>query len=392
MKEISDIICAYETALKEGKRMALATVVHVDGSSYRRPGARMLVTDDGQLTGAISGGCLEGDALRKALLAINQQQNKLVTYDTTNDDDAVFGVQLGCNGIVHILFEPIDPNNATHPVRLLQLLSAKRQESVLVTLFSFQNSVSDVPGTCLLKLSAASEEEMVHYDKENKTSLDLVLQGELLTDVDLAISGRRSSIKKYVINGAEFTAFVAFISPPLSLVIVGAGNDAMPLVDMAMVLGWQVTVADGRVSHATSIRFPQVKQILVAKSDELLSRITIDEQTVFVLMTHNYNYDLAVLAQLVTKEKCRYIGSLGPRKKLERMLADLEEKGLMLTEEQLGKLYGPVGLDLGAETAEEIALSVTAEIKKVMSYRNGASLRDKDEAIHHYGWKNRIAE
>src|SRR6201991_4776826 len=98
MKEITDIIKSYELALSTGKKMALATVVHVEGSSYRRPGARMLVTDDGQLTGAISGGCLEGDALRKALLAISQQRNKLVVYDTTDDDDLQFGVQLGCNG------------------------------------------------------------------------------------------------------------------------------------------------------------------------------------------------------------------------------------------------------------------------------------------------------
>src|ERR1700710_2096244 len=107
MKDITDIIGAFDLAQSKGQRSALATVVQVEGSSYRRPGARMLVTEDGQLTGAISGGCLGGDALRKALLAINEQRNKIVTYDTTDEDDAKFGVQLGCNGIVHILFEPI---------------------------------------------------------------------------------------------------------------------------------------------------------------------------------------------------------------------------------------------------------------------------------------------
>ena len=109
MKEITDIINAYDKAVAAGKQSALATVVNVEGSSYRRPGARMLVEDNGKITGAISGGCLEGDALRKALLAINQQQNKLVTYNTLDPDDVAFGVQLGCNGIVHILFEPIKP-------------------------------------------------------------------------------------------------------------------------------------------------------------------------------------------------------------------------------------------------------------------------------------------
>src|ERR1700712_133184 len=107
MKELKEIIGAYDQAAGEGKQTALATVVHIEGSSYRRPGARMLVTEDGELTGAISGGCLEGDALRKAMLAISEQKNKLVTYDTTDEEDAKLGIQLGCNGIVYILFEPI---------------------------------------------------------------------------------------------------------------------------------------------------------------------------------------------------------------------------------------------------------------------------------------------
>jgi xanthine dehydrogenase accessory factor len=119
-KEISDILVAFEEAQQKGRQTALATVVHVEGSSYRRPGARMLVEDNGKMTGAISGGCLEGDALRKALLAINQRQNKLVTYNTLEGDDVEFGVRLGCNGIVHVLFEPIDPNQAHNPIALLE--------------------------------------------------------------------------------------------------------------------------------------------------------------------------------------------------------------------------------------------------------------------------------
>src|SRR5260370_37468655 len=118
MKEIKDILNAFDDAQKQGKKTALATVVHVDGSSYRRAGARMLVTEDGQLTGAISGGCLEGDALRKARLAMVQNKPMLVTYDTTDDDDAKFGVGLGCNGIIHILIEPIFSEIETQPVNL----------------------------------------------------------------------------------------------------------------------------------------------------------------------------------------------------------------------------------------------------------------------------------
>ena len=147
-KEIIDIIHAFKEAEKAGLQTALATVVHVDGSSYRRPGARMLVTDRGQITGTISGGCLEGDALVKARMAIHEKKNTLVTYNTMDDqEDVEFGVQLGCNGIVHILFEPIDPAVPNHAVALLEECSMKRENAVLVTLFSLVNRRGEQPGT-----------------------------------------------------------------------------------------------------------------------------------------------------------------------------------------------------------------------------------------------------
>ena len=147
-KEINEIITAYKRAQQKGNKTALATVVYVEGSSYRRPGARMLVEENGRMTGAISGGCLEGDALRKALLAIRQQQNKLVTYNTLDEDDVEFGVQLGCNGIVHILFEPVDPEDENNPIALLERSQLFRKETVLVTLFSLHNFNGHQPGTC----------------------------------------------------------------------------------------------------------------------------------------------------------------------------------------------------------------------------------------------------
>lgn len=377
MKEISDIIEAYKVAVREGKKMALATVVHVEGSSYRRAGARMLVTDDGKLTGAISGGCLEGDALRKALLVINQQQNKLVTYDTTDEEDAQFGIQLGCNGIVHILFEPIDPAQEENPVRLLQALSAKRQDGVLVTLFSLTRPLAPVPGTCLLILN----DSVVSFLVKNENPDDESYR-EIGEEASIALVNKQSFTKDYTVNGVQLKAFAEFIHPPVALVIVGAGNDALPVAAMANILGWEITVADGRATHAASTRFPQAVKIIVSKAGEVLSRLDVDEQTVFVLMTHNYNYDIALLEQLVKQEKCQYIGSLGPKKKLERMINDLKEKGTALTAAQQDKIFGPVGLDLGAETAEEIALAVIAEIKKVLSAQTGLSLRGKQDPIH----------
>ena len=148
-KEISDILASFREAHSKSRRTALATVVHVEGSSYRRPGARMLIEDNGKITGAISGGCLEGDALRRALLAINQQQNKLVTYNTLHEDDVDFGVQLGCNGIVHILFEPIDPARPNNPIALLEKCLMERKDAVVVTMFSLKNFYGHQPGTCI---------------------------------------------------------------------------------------------------------------------------------------------------------------------------------------------------------------------------------------------------
>jgi len=150
MKEILEIIRSFDKAVMEGKQTALLTVVHVEGSSYRRPGARMLVTEDGLLTGAISGGCLEGDALRKALLVMQQQKPMLITYDTTDEDDEKLGTGLGCNGIIQVLIEPVGTDNALNPVLLLKKLVAERRDTVLITLFSLQNKKKEQPGTCLL--------------------------------------------------------------------------------------------------------------------------------------------------------------------------------------------------------------------------------------------------
>jgi xanthine dehydrogenase accessory factor len=369
MKEINDILRAFDRAQREGKRSALATVVHVEGSSYRRPGARMLVTEDGQLTGAISGGCLEGDALRKALYAINQQQNKLVTYDTTNEDDIQFGVQLGCNGIVHILFEPIDTGRPCHPIRLLRELVAERRDAVMVTLFSPDRS-QEQPGTCLLYVNGTVQ-----------TALPGYLQQAVIADVQETFMQKSSCFKKYMVGAQSYQGFIEFAPPPPAIVIAGAGNDVLPLVDITSMLGWHTTVVDGRAHYATSRRLEKADRVLVARPEKVLEQLTTDAQTIFVLMTHNYNYDYALLRELI-KPGYQYIGMLGPRKKLDRMLGELQEEGYILSEEQVMAIHSPVGLDIGAETAEEIAVSIVAEIKTVLSRRSGEALKEKRDPIH----------
>ncbi|MDP4852596.1 MAG: XdhC family protein [Saprospiraceae bacterium] len=372
MKEIREIINAYNKARKNKKRLALATLVHLNGSSYRRPGARMIVDEEGQLTGAISGGCLEGDALRKAVFCIHTQIPKLVVYDTSDEEDATIGIQLGCSGFIQVLFEPIDENDPLNPIELLKKAIHKRQNTVLVTLYAPQIKKGDTVGTSLLLEDSG--------EFHNNSTFQFVPE-TLLLDIKETLTVKKSSFKSYQHNDNTFNAFLSFISPPISLVIVGAGNDAIPLQSIAETLGWEVTIVDGRHTYAKIERFSSACQIIVSKPEKVLQQIPIDEKTVFVLMTHNYNYDYAILKALLGKN-IPYIGALGPKKKLDNMITDLKAENIFLNEKQKNILYGPVGLELGAETPAEIALSITAEIMSVMNNKKGGSLRNLLTEIH----------
>ncbi len=370
MKEIEDIIRAYDEAVKDNIKTALATVVQVDGSSYRRPGARMLITEEGRLTGAISGGCLEGDALRKALLVIMQQQSMLVTYDTSDEEDAVMGMQLGCNGIIQVLIEPVVADKINNPLQLLKIIAGKKNPVSLVTLFCLSNKRDPQPGTCLLL-----------DESSTLTGEGIFLTDALIAGAKDALDRGQSTFHHYITDTFQFTAFTDFIPPAISLVIIGAGNDILPLVAMAEILGWKTTIIDGRPAYAKKERFPASCQVLLAKPEQVMGHVAFQDRTAIVLMTHNYNYDKEMLAAMAEKQMM-YIGMLGPKKKFERILAELSEKGIHFTRAQLSAIHSPVGLDIGAETAEEIALSILAEIKAIFAVAKGISLKDYTGPIH----------
>lgn len=367
MKELHDIVRAYDRGLQQNRQMALATVVRVDGSSYRRPGARMLVTDDGKITGAISGGCLEGDALQKALYSISTGENKLVTYDSSGEDDIQFGLHLGCNGVVHILFEPIKKEDPENPVELLRLVLDAGEEAVLVTLFS--------------KKGIQHGTKMLWLKNKMHGHFPASLQDVLTDPVKDAFDEKQPAFMDVKVDTSGCTAFIEFIERPVSLVVAGAGNDVQPLVEMAAMLGWLVTVVDGKFHYAIPARFPGASKVLYSKPADALSQIKTDSRTVFLLMSHNYNYDLELLKQIVGRE-FGYIGLLGPAQKRERMLSELKDLGFQLSEELVAKIHGPTGLDIGAENATEIAVSIVAEIKAFLSGRTGSSLKQKKEPIH----------
>ena len=371
-KEISDILIALKKAQQQGVQTALATVVHVNGSSYRRPGARMLITESGQITGSISGGCLEGDALRKALLVIHAAKTMLVTYDTSDEDDAKFGMGLGCNGIIQVLIEPLQGEKGLCIIELLQKTNISRKKAALITLFSLKDKKGIQPGSCFL----------LTEDGEISGEIPLLDNTEVIDEANRVINKQQSSFKQYTVANEELIVFTEIILPPVSLVVIGGGNDVIPLVKIADIAGWQTTVVDGRPMYANKERFQTPScQVLLSKAEDVLKHIAIDNRTAFVLMTHNYNYDLAMLRSLL-RFPVVYIGVLGPKKKMAMMIDELKEEGTELTAQQRNAVHGPVGLNIGAETAEEIAVSIVAEIKSVFSTNKPVLLRDKEDTIH----------
>lgn len=371
MREIEAILSSYDEAKNKGQKSVLATVVHVEGSSYRAAGARMLVDEYGFMTGAISGGCLEGDALRKALLALDQNKNKLVSYDTSDEDDAVIGAQLGCNGIIQVLFEPIDPGQEFNPIELLRRAEHEDQPAALVTFFNL-NRIKHQTGTVLF-----IDEKSNSIGQLN----DQALFEKVKSVAEDALNRRMNHFGEYHSSKDTQHAFIEIITPPPTLVLVGAGNDSRVLSGMAECLGWNIIVADGRSTHANENRFNSCR-VIVTSPEEILDNIKINETTAFVLITHNYNYDLAVLKLLLDEEKIPYIGILGPNKKYRRMLDDLAADGIQLTDAQFAKIYAPTGLQLGAETPAEIGLSILSEIQSVFTNSKVHHLRELGGPIH----------
>lgn len=371
MKELQQILGAYEFAKTENKQVALATVVKVVGSAYRRPGARMLVDLDGQLTGAISGGCLEGDALRKAQSVIFQQKSMLVTYDTTDEDDQKFGVGLGCNGIIHVLIEPIDFKNPTNPVELIKEALKDRNIGLLLTIFSIPNARSTQIGTVFLKKGIHEFGQVDQLDPK----LWLRLKHEIQS-----FDQHQNEIRNYPDLG-DSSVFYELVRPSVRVLLFGAGNDTLPVARMADLLGFELIVIDGRKNLATSGRFPQSKEIIVGPAEEVVEKIETDLHSVVLLMTHNFEYEAVVLEKL-QESMIPYIGILGPKKKTEKLIHRLESKGVQVFKENI---YAPIGLNIGAETSEEIALSIFAEIKAVLNKKQPNFLREKIGPIHEKG-------
>ncbi len=368
MIELNNIIEAYQQTDFTGRKAALATVVKVTGSSYRSPGARMYITDDGRWVGSISGGCLEGDALRKARKVMSSGLSKMITYDTTEDENNSLGVGLGCNGIIHILLEPI--NELNNPIKLLQSIQLMEHESAMATVY--ESSIDE------LKVG-----DKILWNEQEELGQKSTCKQLIIDDLLNGIKNNGARTKTYSIENKSCSVFLEVFQPPIDLLIFGGGFDSQPVAKFAQQLGWNVTVLDECVAHLLPINFPDA-QLSGCQRDEVTRNIVVKPFSAAVLMSHNYYYDLEVLKQLLPTE-IKYIGILGPKKKGDKMLDELESNNIKLTKWDTHRIHNPIGIDIGADSPEEIAFSIIAEIKAKFSGRSSGFLKYKTGPIHDKG-------
>lgn len=371
MKELEAIIAEAERARAAGKPAALATVVGIEGSAYRLPGARMLIVDGKWIAGSISGGCLEDDVVLRAGEAVARNETLVTTYDTTSDDDIVFGVGLGCKGVITILIEPIRP--ADHVADFVGFAKAclqNRTAGFAATVIRTQGHLTANPGLRLL-----SGEGSVMTD-----IADAELVAKICREMQLANAQSPDLITLELQDGSA-EVFLERIEPPTPLLVFGAGHDAMPVVRLAKQLGWHVSVIDHRSAYANAARFSDADRIVVCPPKDVLAQVSLGSDSLALVMTHNYLRDRDLL-EILLPSPVRYLGMLGPRVRTDQLLADLREKGVETRSERMARLYAPVGLDIGSEGPAEVALSILSEMQAVMTRHRGGHLRERKRPIH----------
>lgn len=345
MRDIDKIRDALTAASARGESLVLATVMSVEGSVYRGAGARMVVHTGGTTVGAVSGGCLEADVVARTPGVLAAGVPELIRYDTRATDDVLLGLGMGCQGIIELLLEPLRGSSLREAADFYARLARRRDAVTLLTL------VRPVEGS--------------------------PIGSRLLVDADGApLEGDRALM--------QFAEHVARedIAPAISLVVCGGGTDAIPLARLAASMGWHITLVDHRAAFATTERFPGVDAVvcinLTHENERLEEQVVIDSRTMAVVMAHSAVHDRAYLHAMLAAGAA-YIGVLGPRR---RTLELLGEERPVDDAHIPPNVYSPAGLDLGAETPEEIALSIVAEIAAVSAERAGGMLRDRRGPIH----------
>ena len=370
MRELQDIVRGWSELRTRAQEVVLATVVAASGSTYRRPGARLLLSAERWIAGGISGGCLERDVLGKAWWR-TREGPLVVTYDSTSaDDEETWTFGLGCNGRVDVLLERLAPSGEAHPLDFIARCLETRRPGVMATVF---RGGPDTMGRRLLL-----EGDGVRSDLPSGPVQDAVRAAAAAEAV--AGQGRTRAER---LEAAASTVEVLFevVRPPRSLAIFGTGQDAVPLVRMAAALGFHLTVVSNTSGGAPADLFQEANVRLTASPKTVREKLILENDSAVVIMTHNLSHDRGYL-RFALESGCPYVGILGPRARTERLLSELAEEGFHPSEASRAALYSPVGLHLGAEQPEEIALSILAEVEARFSGADAQSLRVRPGPIH----------
>jgi xanthine/CO dehydrogenase XdhC/CoxF family maturation factor len=365
MKEIKSILQLYNSFKNSDEKCAIAQVVRVEESSYRREGARMLVFESGVFEGGISGGCLEGDALQRSQIAILKQQPSIVTYDTSKENE--IGVGLGCNGVIDVLISPISETSST--LEMLQKCVSDRGEHIIATVTALNTNIDAIP------LGRS-----FYYDKDSASLEDCQhdgLRNFLQDKIQNVLENKKSKTYHFEEARVKARVFIELIPPQFHLAIYGDNYDVYPMLEMAKLMDWDVSLI-GNVQKLKKEKLQAVKDIYLKDGE---ARPEIDHRTAIILMAHDYKTDYANL-QILIKSKAPYVASLGPRKRFDKMIGEFKSNGIEFSEEELKRIFAPCGLEIGANTPEEIAMSLFSEILSVFSGNTGGMLREKSGPIH----------
>jgi xanthine/CO dehydrogenase XdhC/CoxF family maturation factor len=398
MNQVADILELASTAKQQGVDAVLATVVRTEGSAYRRAGAMMLICEDGRSVGMISGGCLEPHIIKRAFWLTRDGANVQV-YQTGDDieyaddgqvqagakqdnldsdlDDSDFdelNFGLGCNGRVHVLFERL----ATAEPLLVAIRQVRRtqQPITVATLIrandgQFRDSISQNSDNLQIGMRINLDEyhNSKVFSEQGKTALSSILANTVEELAQYKLSDKHTEYVTVEKGKATTEWLVQRLQPQLRLLICGAGNDVMPLVTMAKLQDWHVTVIDSRAQYATRMRFPQADAVMSLSLDDSETLLQLSHNAAVALMSHSLTQDRARLAILLEHpDNYKYLGQLGPRYRTERLINEISMNisNPTILEAGIHKLHYPIGYKLGGDGPEALALGIMAEINTVM--------------------------
>ena len=341
---------AFERWSADGSSLVLASVYETQGSTYSKAGAQMLINGDGDFQGMLSGGCLEGDLAERARAVLQSGEPQAVTYDLGLNDDELWGLGVGCDGLMRIFLQPLTARNQYQP--FAAIAEALRGDNAQAAALVIESGIEDLaPGS-----------SMVTVDGDVRfTDMPEPVASETRSPVGVTLLEGESAVKAIKVGAASARCLFVALVPPPAILVLGAGLDAGPVLRFASELGWRVTVQDHRPAYIESGNFEAAEQVLCVPVDELSTTLDLGRYSAAIVMSHHLVSDRSYLGQLA-KTDMSYIGLLGPVDRRRRLLDDLGELAVRLE----GRLHGPAGLPLGGRGPAPIALSIIAEMHQVL--------------------------